>query len=176
MVRVEGLRKAFFHRRKIVLAVDNLTFRAAPGRIYGLLGPHVAGKTTALRCIATLLRPDAGSITVNDVDAGADPRSVRSRIGFLSSDMALPRYLTPRELLHFFGELHHLERPDITRRTDELSEYLAGDLVRTLDSQRRGTVFWNMISRNGQDITSGVYLYAVTCGDETKVGRFTVIR
>jgi hypothetical protein len=53
---------------------------------------------------------------------------------------------------------------------------LAGDLVRTLDSERRGTVFWNMISRNGQDITSGVYLYAVSCGDETKVGRFTVIR
>ncbi|MCK4412764.1 MAG: hypothetical protein KAY32_04405 [Candidatus Eisenbacteria sp.] len=53
---------------------------------------------------------------------------------------------------------------------------LAGDLVRTLDSGTQGTVFWNMISRNGQDITSGVYLYAVTCGDETMVGRFTVIR
>jgi len=40
----------------------------------------------------------------------------------------------------------------------------------------RGTVRWNMISRNGQDITSGVYLYAVTCGGDTQVGRFTVIR
>lgn len=57
---------------------------------------------------------------------------------------------------------------------------LSGDLVQTLHHDpgeyRRGTVRWNMISRNGQDITSGVYLYAITCGNDTKVGRFTVIR
>jgi len=56
---------------------------------------------------------------------------------------------------------------------------LAGDLVQTLPhdgTSGRGTVSWNMISRNGQDIVSGIYLYAVTCGGDTKVGRFTVIR
>lgn len=56
---------------------------------------------------------------------------------------------------------------------------LAGDLVQTLHhtgGTGTGTVRWNMISRNGQDITSGVYLFAVTCGGETEVGRFTVIR
>ena len=53
---------------------------------------------------------------------------------------------------------------------------VAGDLVRELESEGRGTVFWNLITRNGQDVTSGVYLYAVTCDDETMVGRFTVIR
>ncbi|MCK4303137.1 MAG: hypothetical protein KAY24_02765 [Candidatus Eisenbacteria sp.] len=56
---------------------------------------------------------------------------------------------------------------------------LAGDLVQTLHHNGRagnGTVRWNMITRNGQDITSGVYLYAVTCDHETLVGRFTVIR
>ena len=53
---------------------------------------------------------------------------------------------------------------------------LSGDLVETLASGGQGTVFWNMISRNGQDVASGVYLYAVTCGDESKVGRFTIIR
>jgi len=53
---------------------------------------------------------------------------------------------------------------------------LSGDLVMEIDTQGQGTVFWNMISRNGQDVTSGVYLYAVTCKDETTVGRFTIIR
>jgi hypothetical protein len=56
---------------------------------------------------------------------------------------------------------------------------LAGDLVQTLhhdSTSGSGTVRWNMISRNGQDIVSGVYLYAVTCGSDTKVGRFTIIR
>ena len=56
---------------------------------------------------------------------------------------------------------------------------LAGDLVQTLRHDGRtgaGTTHWNMITRNGQGIISGVYLYAATCADETAVGRFTVIR
>jgi len=59
---------------------------------------------------------------------------------------------------------------------------LAGDLVQTLDSQadvtggHDGAVFWNMISRNGQDVVSGVYLYLVECGGKSKVGRFVVVR
>ena len=64
---------------------------------------------------------------------------------------------------------------------------LAGDLVQSLNHDpafqaalgretNSGTVFWNLISRNGQDIVSGVYLYSVACGSRTKVGRFVVIR
>jgi hypothetical protein len=58
---------------------------------------------------------------------------------------------------------------------------LAGDLVQTLSnvgvgSQPTGTVAWPLLSRRGQEITSGVYLYAVTCDNETTLGRFTVIR
>jgi hypothetical protein len=57
---------------------------------------------------------------------------------------------------------------------------LAGDLVQILHHDpgmyRQGTLRWNMISRNGQEITSGVYIYAITCGKDTKVARFTVIR
>jgi hypothetical protein len=64
---------------------------------------------------------------------------------------------------------------------------LAGDLVQTLDhdpefeaalgrESNSGTVFWNLISRNGQDIVSGVYLFSVKCGGDTKVGRFVIIR
>jgi len=56
----------------------------------------------------------------------------------------------------------------------------AGDLVETLGNETAGgyagTVQWRLLSRKGQDIVSGVYLYAVTCDNETKVGRFTVIR
>jgi hypothetical protein len=56
---------------------------------------------------------------------------------------------------------------------------IAGDLVQTLQhdgTTGSGTARWNMISRNGQDIVSGIYLYAMTCDGETKVGRFTIIR
>ena len=66
---------------------------------------------------------------------------------------------------------------------------LAGDLVQTLKNDDwksgNGTVFWNLISRNGQDVVSGVYLFSVECTDcaqgvkgcgDRKVGRFTIIR
>jgi hypothetical protein len=59
---------------------------------------------------------------------------------------------------------------------------LSGDLVRTLDNEadggRRhdGAVFWNLISRNGQDVVAGVYIYLVECGGKSKVGRFVVVR
>jgi hypothetical protein len=64
---------------------------------------------------------------------------------------------------------------------------LAGDLVQTLihdpvierelgRNENGGTVFWNLITRNGQDVVSGVYLYSVECDGERKVGRFVLIR
>jgi hypothetical protein len=61
---------------------------------------------------------------------------------------------------------------------------LAGDLVQTIEHDGRagqpdfgkGAAFWNLISRNGQDIVSGVYIYSVQCGGKSKVGRFVVIR
>jgi hypothetical protein len=59
---------------------------------------------------------------------------------------------------------------------------LSGDLVQTLGNEgsgsqsRNGAVFWNMVTRNGQDVVSGVYLYLVECGGKSKVGRFVVVR
>jgi hypothetical protein len=61
---------------------------------------------------------------------------------------------------------------------------LAGDLVRVLHHDTRknqsaygkGAAFWDLVSRNGQDVVSGVYLYSVQCGGKNKVGRFVVVR
>jgi hypothetical protein len=74
----------------------------------------------------------------------------------------------------------HIDFINLPNRTCRIGIYsLAGDLVRSFGHDGRsgvGSVAWNLLSRNGQEIVSGVYLYAVTCGDETVVGRFTVIR
>ncbi|MCA9728453.1 MAG: hypothetical protein KC729_12265, partial [Candidatus Eisenbacteria bacterium] len=56
---------------------------------------------------------------------------------------------------------------------------LAGDLVQTIHHDGRsgnGTAFWNLISRNGQDVVAGVYLYSIAAGSDTKVGRFVIVR
>ena len=127
MVAVSDVRKTFRTRRKSVVAVDNVSFTAEPGKIYGLLGPNGAGKTTMLRCIATLLKPEAGSISVDGLDAASNAREIRDRIGFLTGDMKLSGNLTPRELLRFFGELNHMELDAIRQRVSHLSGYLGMD-------------------------------------------------
>lgn len=56
---------------------------------------------------------------------------------------------------------------------------LSGDLVQTLSHEGgtgKGAVFWNLVSRNGQDVVSGVYLFSVECAGKSKVGRFVVVR
>ena len=127
MVAVSNVRKTFTTRRKTVVAVDNVSFTAEPGMIYGLLGPNGAGKTTMLRCIATLLTPDRGSISVDGLNASSNAREIRDRVGFLTGDMKLSGNLTPRELLRFFGELNHMELDTIRQRVQHLSGYLAMD-------------------------------------------------
>ena len=74
----------------------------------------------------------------------------------------------------------HIDFAGLPDKICEVRIYtMAGDLVETLThdgTSGSGTARWNMLSRNGQDISSGVYLYAVTCENETVVGRFTVVR
>lgn len=124
MIEVQGLYKSFKNKRKKVEVLKDISFKAEPGKIFGLLGPNGAGKTTTLRTIATLLKPDKGTITVDGLDVQKQPRKVRDKIGFLTSDMKLSGNLSPRELLKFFGELNHLDSNKIKARTEELAEYL----------------------------------------------------
>jgi len=125
MVEVKELYKSFPGKKgKKTDVLKDINFKAEPGKIYGLLGPNGAGKTTTLRSVATLLKPDKGTITVNGFDTIKDAGKVRSIIGFLTSDMKLSGNLSPKELMYFFGELNHLKEDYIKKRITELSDYL----------------------------------------------------
>ena len=64
MIQVENLTKSFRDlRRGLVHAVDDVSFEARPGEIFGLLGPNGAGKTTTMRILCTVLRPTGGTAT-----------------------------------------------------------------------------------------------------------------
>jgi sodium transport system ATP-binding protein len=102
-----------------LLAVHDLSLRVAPGEVYALLGANGAGKTTALRCLATLLRPSDGTARVDGFDVREAPLEVRRRLGFLAASMGLYARLTPRELLRYFAELHAVPRESLTRRVEE---------------------------------------------------------
>ncbi len=94
-------------RKKI--AVNDLSFTARRGEIFGLLGPNGAGKTTTLRMISTLIRPDKGEIFVDGVSAVSQPEEVRAKVGFLTSELKLEDFFTPNYLFNFFSDLHGIE-------------------------------------------------------------------
>ena len=112
MIVVEGLVKAFGD----VLAVNDVSFRAEPGAIFGLLGPNGAGKTTAIGCIAGLLQPGAGRITVLGHDVVNDGVAARSQLGVVPQELALYEDLSARENLEYWGGAYGLRGAHLKQR------------------------------------------------------------
>ncbi|MCT4545149.1 MAG: ABC transporter ATP-binding protein [Vallitalea sp.] len=105
------------------IAVNNVSFTANKGEIFGLLGPNGAGKTTTLRSIVTLLKPTKGNITVCGYDVVKDSVEVRKRIGFLTNELKLDEHFTPNYTMEFFGKLHGMTKEQILNRRKELFNY-----------------------------------------------------
>lgn len=109
-------------KEKTITAVSNLSFQAYEGEIFGLLGPNGAGKTTALRMLSTLIKPDSGDALIDGSSIRNEPDAVRSKIGFLTSELKLEDFFTPNYLFDFFSKIHHID-PDVTeRRKKEMFE------------------------------------------------------
>jgi ABC-2 type transport system ATP-binding protein len=105
-------------------AVDELDLTVNTGEIYALLGKNGAGKTTSLRMVAGLLRPDAGEIGVFGIDARADPIGAKRVTAWLPDDPMLYDKLSPLEYLEFVAGLWRVA-PSLARaRADELLLYL----------------------------------------------------
>ncbi len=120
MIRVDRIRKAF----GTVQAVRDVSFEAHDGRITGLLGPNGAGKSTTLRMLYTVLRPDAGSASIDGVDVLADSIEARRRIGALPHGAGLYPHLTARENIAYYAALHGLSGEALARRVDDIVERL----------------------------------------------------
>lgn len=107
-------------KEKDLIAVNDLSFIAYKGEIYGLLGPNGAGKTTTLRMISTLIKPDKGDIIVDGISVLKNPNGVRAKIGFLTSELKLEDFFTPNYLFDYFSELHNVDKNISKIRKDEL--------------------------------------------------------
>ena len=121
MIEARGLTKNFQDKKRgLVRAVENVSFRCEPGRIYNLLSANGAGKTTTLRMLATILTPTSGGATVAGFDVVAEPEKARAALGFLSTATALYGRLTAREFIEYFGRLHGLAEDVLRERVKAL--------------------------------------------------------
>jgi ABC-2 type transport system ATP-binding protein len=91
-----------------VQALDGLSLKVDPGTVFALLGPNGSGKTTIVRILTTLLRPDSGTAAVGDYDVVRDAQSVRSVIGLAGQYPAVDENFTGRENLEMIGRLYHI--------------------------------------------------------------------
>jgi lipooligosaccharide transport system ATP-binding protein len=136
------------------MAVDGLSLQVPAGLCFGLLGPNGAGKTTTLRMIYGVTRATSGTLRVFGLDISQNPRAVRSRLGVTLQQNVLIEALSPRANLHVFGRYHLLREPELSRRTDELIDFLelrshADVPVRHLSGgfQRRLAIALSLINR-----------------------------
>lgn len=101
-------------------AVNDLSFTAYEGEIFGLLGPNGAGKTTTLRMLATLIRPDSGDAIIDGSSIINNAEDVRRKIAFLTTDLKLEDFFTPNYLFDFFSELHQVPKETAAERKEML--------------------------------------------------------
>src|SRR5258705_10584201 len=107
MIEVRGLSKRFRDKKRgEIRAVDGVSFRCEPGRIYGLLGANGAGKTTTLRILATILEPSDGTAVICGHDVVEGPEKGRAKVGFLSTARALYPRVTAQGLGENLGGLN----------------------------------------------------------------------
>ena len=104
---MKGLEKSF----KDLHVLRGVDFDVARGSIFALLGSNGAGKTTVVRILSTLLKQDAGTATVIDFDAAAQPQKVRESISLTGQFAAVDEILSGRENLVLVAQLRHLKNP-----------------------------------------------------------------
>ncbi|WP_435241032.1 ATP-binding cassette domain-containing protein [Streptomyces cucumeris] len=117
-VEVRGLVKHFGDTK----AVDGVDLEVPEGTVLGVLGPNGAGKTTLVRCLSTLLVPDAGTAVVAGYDVVKQPRQLRRTIGLTGQYASVDEKLSGWENLYMIGRLLDLSRKDARRRADAMLE------------------------------------------------------
>ena len=106
-----------------LVAVDRLTFSVKRGELFGLVGPDGAGKTTALRMLAGVLRPTSGDAIMNGISVVQDPERVKHEIAYMSQRFGLYTDLTVLENLQFYADLYEVPKAARAARLERLFQF-----------------------------------------------------
>lgn len=120
MIEVRNLKKQF----GAVTALRDVSFRAPDGAITGLLGANGTGKSTTLRTICGVLKPDSGQVLVDGISSAGDPLILQRRVGGLLDHAGVYARLTPRETFTFSGRLNGIPLPQLRERVEETIAFL----------------------------------------------------
>ncbi|HKL19317.1 MAG TPA: ABC transporter ATP-binding protein [Halalkalibaculum sp.] len=131
IIKVQNIKKNYGN----IEAVKEISFEVQKGEVFGLIGPDGAGKTTVFRILTTLLKPDSGKAEVLGMDAVAEYRTIRSKVGYMPGRFSLYQDLSVEENLKFFAsvfgttvdENYELIKP-IYRQLEPFKARLAGAL------------------------------------------------
>ena len=125
-IEVKDLKKIFTGKRSFndVKAVDGISFDVKKGELFGLLGPNGAGKTTTINMLCGLLKPTGGSCIVGGYDLKKDLNKVKELISVCPQEAAVFPFLTGKENIEYFGNMHMMSKEKINARTEELLKLL----------------------------------------------------
>ncbi len=130
------------HAYKRQQALRGVSFAVEQGAIHGFVGPNGAGKTTTLKILATLLKPQRGTVRVFGLDVVADYKSVRRKTGFMPDHFSLYRQMTVQEYLDFFAAAYGMDWQQRTR--------VVGDVLALTDMEARRNDLIKNLSRGMQ--------------------------
>jgi len=119
MIEIQGLRKEFGD----LVAVDDVSFAAQPGEVFGLLGPNGAGKSTTIGCLSGLIPPTAGVLKVQGHDVVGRPREARRALGVVPQELALYEDLSATENVSYWGGAYGLRGEQLKKRVAEVLEW-----------------------------------------------------
>src|SRR6185503_17386692 len=103
-VGVENIIKTY-GKKKEVAALNDISFNAEKGELFGIIGPDGAGKTSLFRILTTLLLADSGTATVEGFDVVKDYKAIRKRVGYMPGKFSLYQDLSVEENLNFFATI-----------------------------------------------------------------------
>ncbi len=134
MLKVEGLRKVYGD----IIAVDSISFHLEKGEILGLIGENGAGKSTTLKMVSGLIKPDAGRVEFSGKELFSNLNEIKMRIGYLPEFDALYDGMTAKEYLMFFSSLYGVEGAQAEERAEKLMEMLKIPSDRRLGAFSKG--------------------------------------
>lgn len=117
VIEIENLKRSYGD----IVAVNGVSYSVAEGEMFGLVGPDGAGKTTTIRMLIGLLKPDSGNARLLDYDLKTQKNKIKDQIGYLSQRFSLYGDLTIDENIEFFADIHGVK--NFKERRDELLEF-----------------------------------------------------